>query len=93
MRGTPVSRTLAFHKIGVAQTLNMFGLDTLMCDADVVWQRDPSHYFTGCVCICSSWLTLCASPDCMMGDRLFSENGIPVVAGWRRLMFWWPPTA
>lgn len=47
MKGTKVSRTLAFNKIGVAQTLNMFGLDALMCDADVVWLRDPSHYFTG----------------------------------------------
>ncbi|KAK9909514.1 hypothetical protein WJX75_003420 [Coccomyxa subellipsoidea] len=47
MKGTKAARMLAFNKIGVAQTLNTFGLDALLCDADVVWLRDPSDYFSG----------------------------------------------
>lgn len=47
MKGTKAARMLAFNKIGVAQTLNKFGLDALLCDADVVWLRDPSDYFSG----------------------------------------------
>lgn len=47
MKGTKAARLLAFNKIGVAQTLNTFGLDALLCDADTVWLRDPTGFFSG----------------------------------------------
>lgn len=37
---------LAFHKIGVAKAVTGFGVDVIMSDADVVWQRDPTDYCT-----------------------------------------------
>jgi len=47
MKDTKAARLLAFNKIGVAQTLNTFGLDALLCDADTVWLRDPTGFFSG----------------------------------------------
>lgn len=47
MKSTKEARMLAFNKIGVAQTLNTFGLNALLCDADTVWLRDPSDFFSG----------------------------------------------
>ena len=45
-KGSKVARTLAFHKIGIAKAITGFGVDVIMSDADVVWQRDPTDYCT-----------------------------------------------
>jgi hypothetical protein len=33
------------QKIGLAKTFNDFGLDLMLCDVDVVWIKDPTHFF------------------------------------------------
>lgn len=45
-KGSKVARTLAFNKIGIAKAITGFGVDVIMSDADVVWQRDPTDYCT-----------------------------------------------
>ena len=45
-KGSKAARMLAFHKIGVAKAVTGFGVDVIMSDADVVWQRDPTDYCT-----------------------------------------------
>ena len=45
-KGSRAARTLAFSKIGVAKAITSFGVDVIMSDADVVWQRDPTDYCT-----------------------------------------------
>ncbi len=45
-KGSKVARTLAFNRIGIAKAITGFGVDVIMSDADVVWQRDPTDYCT-----------------------------------------------
>lgn len=44
---TKAARALTLHKIGLARTITGYGVDVVMCDADTVWQRDPTGYFAG----------------------------------------------
>ena len=44
---TKAARALTLHKIGLARAVTGYGVDVLMCDADTVWQRDPTGYFAG----------------------------------------------
>eukprot|EP00192_Tetraselmis_astigmatica_P008881 CAMPEP_0117652350 /NCGR_PEP_ID=MMETSP0804-20121206/2579_1 /TAXON_ID=1074897 /ORGANISM="Tetraselmis astigmatica, Strain CCMP880" /LENGTH=607 /DNA_ID=CAMNT_0005458389 /DNA_START=187 /DNA_END=2010 /DNA_ORIENTATION=+ len=34
------------QKIGLAKTFTNFGLDLMLCDVDVVWIKDPTHYIS-----------------------------------------------
>ena len=34
------------QKIALAKTFTDFGLDLMLCDVDVVWIKDPTHYFS-----------------------------------------------